>query len=156
MNDGCTGDFAFDHLKQQENLSRKTLAELSDKRDQLQKEYDTIVKEQPLLKEERKNIEGVITEQMSRREVITKEYQDLISTFQAEEKRQQEERQRKELAARQDEQRKFEFQLTKTKKTTDRAYTLRKREYEFKTNKEDIEQSLKELRPAIDSVEAHL
>lgn len=47
LDEGCTGDFAFDHLKQQENLSRKTLAELEEKQIELQREDENIKKEWP-------------------------------------------------------------------------------------------------------------
>ena len=92
LDEGCTGDFAFDHLKQQENLSKKTLAELEDKKVKLEREFNVIVKEQPLLKKERSEIESIIKRELLKREQITKEYQALLAQFTEEEKRQQEER----------------------------------------------------------------
>jgi hypothetical protein len=101
LDDGCTGDFAFDHLKQQENLSKNTLAELEEKEAKLQKEFDEISRQQPILKRERADIERVVTVELNKRDQITADYQKMLRAFQEEEKRQQLERERKELAARQ-------------------------------------------------------
>lgn len=103
LDDGCTGDFAFDHLKQQENLSKNTLAELEEKQRKLQRESDDIIQQQPLLKKERIDIEKVVNQELKKREVITADYQKLLKSFQEEERRQQLEREKKELAARQEE-----------------------------------------------------
>lgn len=80
----------------------------------------------------------------------------MLSQFADEERRQQQERQRKELAARRDEQAKLEAALKETKATTERAYKLKRREFDFKNKKEELELNLKEIKPALDSIKAHL
>lgn len=156
LNDGCVGDFAFDHLKQQENLSLRTLKDLENKELQYERELNQILRQQPQLQNERRQIENLIKSQLNKRDQITRDYQNMLAQFAEEERRQQQERQRKELIARRDEQAKLEAALRETKVTTERAYKLKRREFDFKTEKEDLEQNLKEIKPALESIRSHL
>ena len=106
-----------------------------DKESELKRAYAEVQKQYPVLKKERSNIETTIKAELTQRQKISDEYTAMIQKFAEEEKRQQEERQKKELAARQEEQRKFEEALAQTRLTTEKAYTLRRRELEMQADR---------------------
>lgn len=144
------------HLKDQMDLSQRSLRALLKKQEQLSKSFEEIQKQEPALKQERQALEQTLQKQQAQRKAIGAQYQKLLDQLAEEEKRQQEERQRKELEARKQEESKFEEALKESKKTTEKAYALKKKEIELKQTKDNIEQSLKDLKPAIENIKAHL